>query len=418
MRIRELHLKNYRPFKEAKIGFSDQFTVIAGINGKGKTAILEALALLISRLLPQISPAKGGYRSFSTADIHADEGRTLLTLKANCAGIPLEFSGSFSRHSRRQKFPTLSTQVQRSIRTAYGNDTTRSGDAAPIAVYYTTDRAGFSQPRTLGTAPTNQASAYHRALVKKKVDFKDFMLWYRVFLSNLKTKPPNWTLKDERTIRMIDRVLAAFLGDFNELRVEENPPRLIVNKAGIPLDLGQISDGERSFLAMITDLCKRLCRANPQIDPLTGEGVVIIDELELHLHPSWQRQVIEKLRGTFPKIQFIATTHSPFVIQSLKPGELINLDPEEFPSEYADKSIEDISETVMGVEVPQKSERFVKMMDAAEQYFKLLRNPAARSLQQAEQTKQTLNELVAPFSDDPAFQAFLKVEREAAGLND
>src|SRR6185437_3172472 len=108
--------------------------------------------------------------------------------------------------------------------------------------------------------------------------------------------------------------------------------------------------------------------------------------------------------------QFIATTHSPFVIQSLRAGELINLDPEEF-GEYADKSIEDIAENVMGVDVPQKSERYRQMMDAAEAYFRLLRESGA-SAGDVDAAEQRLNELAAPFSDDPAFQALLKLERE------
>lgn len=137
---------------------------------------------------------------------------------------------------------------------------------------------------------------------------------------------------------------------------------------------------------------------------------MLIDEIELHLHPTWQRNVIEKLRTTFPNIQFIATTHSPFVIQSLRAGELINLDPEEF-GEYADKSIEDIAENVMGVDLPQKSERYRQMMEAAETYFRMLRAPTLTAAG-VEAAEQRLNELAAPFSDDPAFQALLKLERE------
>jgi predicted ATP-binding protein involved in virulence len=152
---------------------------------------------------------------------------------------------------------------------------------------------------------------------------------------------------------------------------------------------------------------------NPQLgNPLDGAGVVLIDELELHSHPRWQREVVEKLRTTFPNIQFIATTHSPFVIQSLRPGELINLDPEEF-GEYSDKSIEDIAETVMGVELPQKSERYQRMMEAAEQYFTLLREMPLRTAEDIRAAEERLNELAAPFSDDPAFQALLKLERES-----
>src|SRR6185437_6373893 len=202
------------------------------------------------------------------------------------------------------------------------------------------------------------------------------------------------------------RALAIFLDGFSDPKIEESPLRLRVNKGDESLHLDQLSDGERSLLAIVADLIRRLSLANPEIsDPLLGAGVVLVDEIELHLHPTWQRNVIEKLRTTFPNIQFIATTHSPFVIQSLRAGELINLDPEEF-GEYADKSIEDIAENVMGVDVPQKSERYRQMMDAAEAYFRLLRESGA-SAGDVDAAEQRLNELAAPFSDDPAFQALL-----------
>ena len=98
------------------------------------------------------------------------------------------------------------------------------------------------------------------------------------------------------------------------------------------------------------------------------------------------------------------------MIQALRPGELINLDPEEF-SEYADKSIEDIAETVMGIELPQKSERYREMMHAAETYFRLLR-AAGENPDKLAAAEQHLNELSVAFSDDPAFLALLKLERE------
>src|SRR5690606_18074153 len=125
----------------------------------------------------------------------------------------------------------------------------------------------------------------------------------------------------------------------------------------------------------------------------------------------WQREVVEKLRTSFPNIQFIATTHSPFIIQSLRPGELITLDPEEF-GEYANRSVEDIAEHVMGVEVPQKSERYLEMMKAAEAYYRLLREPDA-SQAAITRAQDALNELAARFSDDPAYHALLKLELEA-----
>ena len=303
--------------------------------------------------------------------------------------------------------------VKREVRNAYRNSA-HADDGKPLAVYYTTDRAGYRLPKKLLTeVPRGQAAAYSGALTNRTVNFRDFLARYRSAVTVERTeRADNPNFLGDRAAVAISRALTTFLGGFGNLRVQEEPLRLLVDKDGVTLDLSQLSDGERSFLAMICDLGRRLALANPMLDkPLHGAGVVLIDELELHLHPKWQREVSEKLHGTFPNIQFIATTHSPFVIQALRPGELINLDPDEFV-EYADKSIEDIAENVMGVDLPQKSKRYRQMMNAAEEYFRLLRSAGENAAELAE-AELRLNELSEPFSDDPAFQALLKLEREA-----
>lgn len=414
MRIRELTLRNYRvhasppPFR-----FADRFTVVAGINGRGKTALLDGLALLCSRFLPLVSPARRGYRTIHTSEVYLGAASAALMMKVICAGIPLEYELTYDRERGRISATKLPPAVRTAVRNAYG-DPTHADDAAPVAVYYTTDRAGYRLPKTLPVeVPRGQAAAYAGALRSRIVDFRDFMARYRVatvLQRRIRREDPSYL--GDRAVAAISMALTEFLGGFDNLRVEEEPLRLVVDKSGFALDLTQLSDGERSFLALICDLGRRLALANPMLEnPLHGSGVVLIDELELHLHPKWQREVSDKLRMTFPNIQFIATTHSPFVIQALRPGELINLDPEEL-GEYADKSIEDIAENVMGVDLPQKSERYRQMMRAAEEYFRLLRAPAATAAD-IHAAEQQLNELALPFSDDPAFQALLKLEREA-----
>jgi len=416
MRIRELTLRNYRVHIEPpSFRFADRFTVVAGINGKGKTALLDGLALLCSRFLPLVSPARSGYRTITASEVNVGAASAELGMKVTCAGIPLEYKLTFERERRRISTTKLPAAVKREVRTAYG-DATRADDAAPLAVYYTTDRAGYRLPKKLpAEVPRGQAVAYVGALFNRTVNFRDFMARYRsAIVLERDQRRDNPSYLGDRAVAAISRALTSFLGGFENLRVQEEPLRMLVDKDGVPLDLSQLSDGERSFLALVCDLGRRLALANPDRtvleDPLHGAGVVMIDELELHLHPKWQREVGEKLRKVFPNVQFITTTHSPFVIQSLRPGELINLDPEEFV-EYADKSIEDIAENVMGVEVPQKSERFRQMMSAAEEYFRLLRAPR-RQEADIYAAEQKLNEVSAPFSDDPAFHALLKLERE------
>ena len=414
MRIRELTLRNFRVYAEhPTFKFSDRFTVVAGINGRGKTALLDGLALLCSRFLPLVSSARSSYRTITPSEVHLGTVSAELGMKVNCAGIPIEYKLFYDKERRQIKTTRLPATVKRAVSEAYGNPT-GAYDGAPLAIYYTTDRAGYRLPRKLPTeVARGQAAAYTGALFNRTVNFRDFMARYRSAVTVERTEQadnPNYL--GGRAVAGISHALTTFLDGFENLRVQEEPLRLLVDKAGVTLDLSQLSDGERSFLALTCDLGRRLALANPLLDnPLHGAGVVLIDELELHLHPKWQREATEKLRRTFPNIQFIATTHSPFVIQALRPGELINLGPEEF-GEYADKSIEDIAETVMGVDLPQKSERYLKMIRAAETYFRLLRTAGENAAELAA-AEQRLDELSLPFSDDPAFQALLRLEREA-----
>ena len=413
MRIRELTLRNYRVYAEQPpFEFKDRFTVVAGINGRGKTALLEGLALLCSRFLPHVSSARSGYRTITPSEVHIGTVSAELGMKVNCAKIPLDYKLTYDKEYRQIETTEFSSTIKQEVKKAYG-DPARADDAAPLAVYYTTDRAGYRLPKKLPTeVPRGQAAAYSGALLNRTVNFSDFMARYQSAITVERTeRKDNPNYLGGHAVKAISDALTTFLGGFKNLRVQEEPLRLLVDKAGEALDLTQLSDGERSFLAMICDLGRRLALANPLLDnPLQGAGVVLIDELELHLHPKWQREVSEKLRKTFPNIQFIATTHSPFVIQTLRSGELINLDPEEFDG-YAGKSIEDIAENVMGVEVPQKSKRYRDMMDAAAEYFRLLQDAREDPAKLAE-AEERLNELSMPFSDDPAFQALLKLERE------
>jgi predicted ATP-binding protein involved in virulence len=140
-------------------------------------------------------------------------------------------------------------------------------------------------------------------------------------------------------------------------------------------------------------------------------GVVLIDELDLHLHPSWQKKTVHNLKQTFPQIQFITTTHSPFVIQELDDGELIRLD-SEVVGEYVDQSIEDIAENVQGVENPQWSRKRQQMFETAKQYYHTLQKMKGdTSHEDVKRLRAKLDELSQPFADNLAYHAFLEQER-------
>jgi len=220
--------------------------------------------------------------------------------------------------------------------------------------------------------------------------------------------------------RMYDGVKQAIknaMGGVQDLLYDlEEEDVVVCFSSGETLPFRLLSEGVRNMLGMVADIAYRAAILNPHLAEKVCQstpGIVLIDEIDLHLHPKWQRRVVDDLRRTFPQLQFIATTHSPFIVQSLRPGDLIDL--EKKPSgEYANRSIEDITEVVMGVPVPQRSYRYQQMYEAAQEYYRVLQEVTTASPAEKENLKKRLDELVAPFSDNVAYHAFLEMQRIAA----
>ncbi|PZD72726.1 DNA replication and repair protein RecF [Acaryochloris thomasi RCC1774] len=182
---------------------------------------------------------------------------------------------------------------------------------------------------------------------------------------------------------------------------------------------GSLSDGQRIMLSLVADIAYRAAWMNPHLEDKVlqeTDGVILIDELDLHLHPKWQRRVVDDLKRTFPKIQFIVTSHSPFIIQSLEPGELIVLD-DEPQIEYANRGVEEIARFIQGVDQPYTSQRYVDQKAASKRYFSLLREGRSEDDPELLEAKRKLDELTAHYPDNPASDAFLEIQRLAAQGN-
>ncbi len=402
MRILELHINNFRALEEERIfQFNENITIIAGINGKGKTAILDALVLILSRLVPQISPSTSRKTILKEYDISIGKEELQISVKANCANFPVNFQIEYDNNT--ETSTKLPKQVRATIANAYG-DSSRGNDQAPLAVFYTTDRAGYKFPKTISTVVGSaQKMAYNGALVNHLVDYKDLMYRYRYASSGNAPFGSN-------VITAINSAITQFMQGFGDLHVEENPLRLVVHKGDKIIDIKQLSDGERAFIALISDLGRRLALANPELEnPLLGAGVVLIDEIELHLHPKWQLELLENLRTIFPNIQFIVTTHSPYIIQTAREGELISLD-HEVPVNPYGKSLEEVSRFVMDIENAEYSPRIKDMKEVARRYLELASSLKDKSERERKEIELQLNNLLEPFFDDPAYVALLKAE--------
>jgi predicted ATP-binding protein involved in virulence len=429
MKIRQLELQNFRCFEQKTFEFSDQFNVLIGDNATGKTAILDALAIGAGSFFLGIDKIK-------PLNINKDDIRLILRQEGETPTLHDVSSVVVSCHGTFEDIEEISWKRELKPNSA----TTSRGDAKeilqyakklqqkvrvqnedrekiilPVISYYSTGRLWVQHRDTEIEnikGPGSRFLGYKNCLTKSN-EMKKIMPWFKKWeLASLQEG------KTLGTLLCVKEAIKNCMEDWQDVKYDVRLNKLIATaQDGRTLPFNMLSDGVKNMIGIVADIAYRCVTLNPQFNGEAARltpGVVLIDEIDLHLHPKWQRRVVEDLKRTFPKIQFFATTHSPFIIQSLKANELINLDNRD--GEYVKKSIEDIVENVQGVELPQQSERWKNMMEAAQEYYQVLEQAENVSEEEIERLKYRLDELSMPYSDDPAYQAFLKMERLARGL--
>ncbi len=191
-------------------------------------------------------------------------------------------------------------------------------------------------------------------------------------------------------------------------------PRIMIQRRIGTLTLDQLSDGEQRLFSLFVDIARQLSINGAIATLRDGEAIVLIDEIDVHLHPKWQRRIVPALEDLFPNCQFIATTHSPFVIQATSRERITSIEPH-LSARFLDggNTIDDIAEEIQGVPVPQRSIRAEILSSAAEQYFTLLKMQAAdpqsvnpATLRSAEASYRKASE---PFTSDAAIHAFINL---------
>lgn len=147
-------------------------------------------------------------------------------------------------------------------------------------------------------------------------------------ISDEVNKKKNPKANEGREMLFVKKAIEEFLPDYTNLRVKRSPrPHMLIDKGNFEFNLNQLSDGEKNLITLIGDIARRLSIANPESDnPLNGEGIIMIDEVDLHLHPRWQQLMIPQLENIFPNCQFIVSTHSPQVLNNIQPQNIMLLD--------------------------------------------------------------------------------------------
>lgn len=356
MKLSKIDITHFRCFESLSIALQPDVNVIVGINGAGKTSILDAIAIALYELVAALSDDNKRHRtmqgaSLKASDIYLDpnassaiEGRKAF-VQVRATANDFYPAGDFPR-------PTLDGQsaalewnqyisYQAPARFTYAARTSdrlsdlygyiqslwqeiRTSPKAliplPVVAYYRATRRIGAMPELgdIFKLDLSQDKAYANALDAAS-NFTAMCQWFYL-LENAELRAKT-QFHDLNAVRM---ALRHAIEGVERIYFDGSPPKLLVDvreRDGSlrSLELEQLSDGYRNLIALMLDFARRLAQTNPNFNnPLEAPGILLIDEMELHLHPCWQQTVIPSLRQAFPNTQIIVTTHSPAVLTTVR----------------------------------------------------------------------------------------------------
>ena len=365
VRVENLTLSGFRGFRdEVSLDFDSLQTLLIGQNGVGKSTILDALAGTLDVVAgffrgDDIYSPSGFFNFFDVNNDLGDQGSAEIALRL-CVDFPhieSDEDWEWANHYKfgvnveltRQKDLSILRQVrlmeQDPVRNLFQDalgdhlrewlrlSNNPSFDAVtslelPVMSYYTTRRIEEEKQSSNRRFDSSIFSNYsNKELSPLSFSFTTLKKWLSLQYL-IKTQKTENDSSHKR--KMYDTVIMAVLQFLNAggtklytgltFEWDEDFPdgELVIHKVDSKLYYNQLSSGEKIILALVADIARQLVIANPKHEnPLQGSGIVLVDEIDLHLHPRWQRSIVKNLQEVFPNIQMVATTHSPLLVGTL-----------------------------------------------------------------------------------------------------
>jgi predicted ATP-binding protein involved in virulence len=369
LNLESIRLINYACFQDTTVTLNSTFNIIAGINGSGKTSLLNSIRDYLTHYYSGALPELKNPR----IEVKVHEGRYRFERQypVSIEVQRKQDNGETSFHTSIKKLNEIqSTSFEGDYNTLlHGQNVLDKEAIYPLIIFYDANRSWIGSER-----PRNEVQIMQEkpSRMDAYIDWKDasqdteaLKEWVIVqTMERLQTfaetgRSPSDTdnLNDE--LSLVNKAISMVIKEAKGLRYDVKQRSLLMEwnqPDGKTLtDLfDNLSDGERGIIALVADIARRACILNPQLGEnvlkLTP-GIVLIDELDLHLHPRWERQLPNGLKKAFPRVQFIATTHSPQVLSELSPDEIILLssegaeNPEASYGMSSDHILEEIMET-------------------------------------------------------------------------
>ena len=423
MEIKTIEIENFRGIENKKFKFNNQFNVIIGENAVGKTSLMEAITVALGGFVKGLNYKNG--RSIIKEDIRIVNYKdkivrakvSQIKTTANLLGENFTWTRQRNLNSELKDLELYNHVYE------YGKNLSNESKSGrfttlPLISYYGTGRLMKENDSEFNPDKTKQRiDGYNKAL-NPNSNYKTLLSWFKATEISV--------YKSGKEIDVLKSVKRAVRNSFDEIETlyyDEKNQLLSILLKGLNQSeskpVSMLSDGQRNLIGLIGDIALRCVLLNPHFGDTAHEktpGIILIDELDLHLHPNWQKKIVDTLKTTFPKMQIIATTHSPFIIQSLKNRELIDLQGKDLDTDYVNKSIEEISTAEMGVET-KRSLLYTKMEKAATEYFKILNLPKLQINQvRLKALQKRLDDYELEFNEEPAYVALLKMERRMKGI--
>ena len=320
MHIKHITIQNFRGIHSLDIEFGSNINLFIGENGAGKSTIINAIRILLSWLLARIKNKNGRGIQLTEADISKGQDFCLLEIRLNnnCKWRLVK-----KRQSHRSKV-NVTTNLNELNETAeqilFEYAIGENGKHLPIVSNYGVNRAITDIPVKPSKTDHSLPYNFYDIQLQNNVRFKNFFEWYieQENIDNANYRYQKEYIPDPQ-LNAVRKAFETIMPEYNNLRVKRKPLKFIVDKDEMEFNINELSDGEKCYLILVADIARQLAIANPnKKNPLEGNGIVMIDEIDLHLHPQWQTEIVEKLKSTFHNCQFFITTHSPFIVSSIR----------------------------------------------------------------------------------------------------